>query len=249
MNARLLICIPCHNRKRIVEQCLPTVRDSIDPCDCLNLYDDGSTEFSPDWLRQFSPDVNTGNWQFGERPTPRGSHIGIEAQRRRHFMVFDAMAPDFTHLYLTDSDALHDQNWRSELLRLQEKYGGAPICGYNTEAHARIAGNTIEDDPASEVIWRRAAPGISYLLTAEHVAKVVAALPSLPAHWNWDWTVPAILGNRFAVTRVGLVDHIGFGGYHHPADEGYDGGDRVKSPTDWLIAKRAEVVKALEAKK
>ncbi len=161
-----------------------------------------------------------------------------------HFLDFDPER--FTHLYLTDSDALHDPNWRTELLKISAKYDAAPVCGYNTQAHARIEGNTIEDSPlVDDVLWRRVAPGISYLLTAAHVAKVVKALPMMPSHWNWDWTVPGILGHQFAISRVGYVDHIGHGGMHHPVPEGLDGGDRVMSPTPWLVTKRAEVVKKL----
>jgi hypothetical protein len=234
MNAKILVCIPCLNRKAIVEQCVPTVRAGLEPQDSLRCYNDGSTEYDTCWLGQFCTDTK------GEFKT-----IGIDAQRREHFIAFAHGERDWTHLYLTDADAIHDPSWRSEALRLQSKYNQAPLCLYDTTAHSRLPGNTIEDDPASEVIWRRVAPGISYLLTAEHVAKVVAALPHLPPVWHFDWTVPVILGNRFAVSRVGYCDHIGLGGLRHPVNEGPDGGDRATSPTPWLIEKRREIIEAL----
>ena len=240
-DARVFIAIPVHNRRRIVAQCIPTVIEGLYPLDALAIYEDGSddvdmnalkfwTELPGDELHLFKPS------------------IGIERQRRRHFLDFWHKVErgyGFTHLYLTDSDALHDPNWRRELLRLQNKYDGDPICGYNTDAHVRLAGNTEEDDPREEVIVRRVAPGISYLLTVEHVKKVIRALPMLPEHWNWDWTVPAILGNRMLITRKSVVDHIGLGGYHHPANEGLDGGDRALNPTEWLVNKRKKVVAVL----
>ena len=232
MSARIFIAIPVHNRVAIAAQCIPTVRAGVADGDLLMVYDDGSDPAAYGEIDELVHQT---------RPA-----IGIERQRRLHFEQFwDVVFEKFTHLYLTDADALHDPNWREELLRLQQKHGGAPICGYNTEAHARLKGNTIEDDPASEVIWRRAAPGISYLLTREHVEKVVKALPGLPEYWHWDWTVPALLGNRFAVCRRSLVDHIGYQGLHHPTEEGPDGGDRALNPTEWLVKKRAEVVAAL----
>jgi hypothetical protein len=239
MTPRLYIAIPVHNRLAIAAQCIPTVRAGmIHGHDTLAVYDDGST----------MGDCSDSGFILGAADVVYPSApVGIERQRRRHFLDFaermDRM--DWTHLYLTDSDALHDPNWRAELLRLQQSCGYAPICGYDTEAHVRIAGNTITDYPSSEVIFRRVAPGISYLLTREHVEKVVRALPSLPEYWSWDWTVPALLGNRFAVTRRSLVEHVGWQGLHHPVEDGIAGGDVARNPTEWLVQKRAEVVAAL----
>lgn len=241
MSAKIFIAIPVHNRLSLAWRCVATIADTLHDGgnsrhgDTLAVYDDGSQEKAA-WT------------YYADEVHHRNEPLGIEGQRRQHFVDFQHAIDrgrDFTHLYLTDSDALHDPNWRSELLRLQDKCGGAPICGYNTEAHARLKGNTIEDRPDSEVIWRRAAPGISYLLTRDHVAKVMRSLPTLPAHWHWDWTVPALLGHRFAVTRRSLVEHVGWQGLHHPSAEGPEGGDRATNPTEWLIQKRAEVVAAL----
>lgn len=236
-DAKIYIAVPVHNRPRVVAECLPTLQRSITTDDCLVCYDDGSQPSQELWLHWQTDQVK----RF-EKP------IGIEKQRRLHFEDFwmrHLALEGFTHMYLTDSDALHDTNWRAEALRLQEKYGDSPICLYNTEAHIRIEGNTIEDDPASEVIWRCVAPGISYFLTTEHVRRIVDAIVHMPDPLHWDWSVPAILGHRMAVSRVGYVDHIGLGGMHHPESEGADGGDRVKNPTDYLVKKRAEVVAKL----
>lgn len=239
MTPRLYIAIPLHHRLAIAAQCIPTVRAGmIHGHDTLAVYDDGST----------MSDCSDSGFILGAADVVYPSApIGIERQRRRHFLDFaermDRM--EWTHLYLTDSDALHSPEWRSELLRLHQSSGYCPICGYDTEAHVRLPGNTIADYPSSELIFRRVAPGISYLLTREHVDKVVRALPSLPEYWSWDWTVPALLGNRFAVTRRSVVDHLGEGGLHHPPGAGFDGGDRALNPTDWLVQKRAEVVAAL----
>lgn len=230
MDAKLYIAIPVHNRFAIAEECIPTVRAGMEKGDRLVIHIDGGSRETPSAVMRSADEYHRQIY-----------NIGIERQRRVHFMDF-ARCAAYTHLYLTDADALHDPGWRSELLRIQEKYGGAPVCGYNTQAHARLVGNTIEESP--EVIWRRVAPGISYLLTREHVEKVVRWLEANPTaeHWNWDWTVPALLGHRFAVARTSCVDHIGYGGYHHPPEEGWDGGDRALNPTPWLVEKRSQVV-------
>jgi hypothetical protein len=246
--AKLFICVPVHNRSAIVRECLPTLIDGMKTGtdgDSLNVYDDGSGDVDRNFLKLMTDcPLNS----LITAPAP----FGIERQRRRHFLDFwRKLDHGYTHLYLTDSDALHDPKWRSELLRLQAKYDDDPICGYDTDAHVRLAGNTIEDDPAEEVIVRKVAPGISYLLTVEHVRKVVRYLQGVNeyAHWHWDWTVPAILGNRFLVARRSLVSHCGWGGMHHPASEGYNGGDVARNPTEWLVKKRAEVVRKLEGTK
>ncbi len=232
--SKLLICIPVRNRMAIARECVPTVKAGAAGRDFIAVFNDGSDEPVP---------VEVMGDRLYTDPT-----MGIEAQRRRHFLYFRDMVEighPFTHLYLTDADALHDPKWRAIALGIQSVSLGAPVCLYNTAAHSRLVGNTIEQDVQNKIIYRRVAPGISYLLTADHVTKVVAALPHLPAHWNWDWTVPALLGHRMAISEMSYVDHLGFGGLHHPVEEGIDGGDRATNPTPWLVKKRAEVVEKL----
>ena len=234
---RLLICIPCKDRKAIVERCVPTVREGMWLDDHLICFDDGSTEYDAEWLMR----------RFG-CVALQSKSIGIEAQRKRHFEIFGNQYGEvqWTHLYLTDSDAIHTPDWREVALRLQQNHGGAPVCLYNTLAHSQLAGNTIEDNPANDVIWRRYAPGISYLLTREHVAKVMKNIDRLT---NWDWQVCDWLGNRMAISRTSYVEHIGQGGLHHPSGAGLNGGDVALHPTSWLQQKRREVVAELEALK
>ena len=233
-NERIYIAIPIHGRLKLAEECVPTVRDTSSlHDDMVALYDD-SGGLGGEFPRSL---------MAGYVPIVIGEHIGIERQRRKHFMDFAATSPgEFTHLYLTDADAPHDPNWRSELLRIQASVGGAPVCGYNTKVHADMPSNTIFE--GGEIIWRRVAPGISYLLTREHVEKVVRWLVANPQveHWSFDWTVPSLLGNRFAVTKTSYVEHIGMGGYHHPPDAGWDGGDRALNPTPAVAKLRAEIV-------
>lgn len=240
MNARLMICIPFHDRKRIVEQCLPTIVSAMGPEDSLLLCDDGSKEYRPEWLRQWSTSI-----AFSRKP------IGVEAWRRLHLTQFWNLARmeitiSPTHLLFLDSDAFVDPAMRWNLLRLQAESGWLLMCGYNTVAHSGMAGNTLEDDPKSEIIYRHYAPGICYLLTLEHVAKI---MPHIENITNFDWNIPDILGGRCAISRTSYVDHIGFGGLRHPKDAGYDGGDRATNPTPFLVEKRREIVKKLEAQK
>ena len=229
--ARILICIPVRDRMSIAEQCIPTVAKSIDPVDNLIICDDGSKEPLPSEVRLAADVIISG-------PT-----IGVENHRRRHFQMM-VESPQYTHLYLTDADAIHDPQWRSKLLALQARLGDVPVCGYNTLAHENLIGNTLVEN--QDHLIRVFAPGVSYLLTRKHCDAVSKYLKTDPRdHWNWDWTVPAILGRRFAISRPSYVDHIGFGGMHHPKKEGYDAGDRAVDPTPWLVEKRKEIVNTL----
>ncbi len=230
MVAKLSIVVPVHNRREIVEQCLPTIVAGAD--DIITVYDDGSTEF------ESSGELH----HLGAHVVKREEvAIGIEAQRRMHFRDYFLYykKEGFTHFYLTDSDALHDPGWREAALKLQEFSGGAPVCLYNTIVHARLPGNTIMDDSDCPVVWRRVAPGISYLLTNEHVKIVMEHIDEIQ---NWDWDVPRFLGHQFAISQTSYVDHIGHGGLHHPERDGVEGGDRALHPTEWLKVKRAEVI-------
>jgi hypothetical protein len=210
----IMICVACHNRRAIAELCLPTVRGAMRPGDYFFAYNDGSKEYDYEMLTPWADEVK-------ETEAP----VGIEAQRRQHLRDFWESGMDL--LYFTDHDAIHDPQAFSNAIRLQQEHGGPLVCLYNTAAHSAIAGNTLEDKPESEVIWRHYAPGVSYLLTRQHVEKIMPRLQNLVA---FDWQIPDILGARCAISRVSYVDHIGYGGQRHPAGAGYDGGDRHESP-------------------
>ncbi len=230
MSQRIYIAVACWNRKRIAGPCLPTLKGAAGPDDRIHLFNDGSTEYDTPWLEQFGDKV------FGS------TRMGIEAQRRMHLAAF--WHSEFEYLYFTDHDAIHDPDAMDFGIHLSLKYGGPLVCLYNTMAHVRLAGNTTGDCDGSQVIWRRYAPGISYLLTREHVKELIPKLSSIT---NFDWNIPDILGNHCAVSRVSYCDHIGFGGDRHPKDEGVDGGDVALNPTDWLVIKRAQIITKLKA--
>jgi len=236
MKEKLLIVVACFNRPTHTRHCLETLAASKAPQDILCCFDDGSTEYHAGFLGSFAElNFNTNR------------RIGIHAQRILHFQFAGEMMgkiPEITRLYLTDNDTIHDPHWRDNLVQVQDEYDGALVCGYDTLSHSTLPGNTWRDDPGERVIWRKYAPGVSYLLTADHVTVVNGRRNMLQA--GWDWIVPDLLGNCCAITRQGWLDHIGFGGDRHPSDDGPEGGDRVANPTAWLQRKRAEVIAELK---
>lgn len=233
MTSRLYIAVPLFNRRAVVEQCVPTIRAGCSPDDAVILHDDGSTEYDSGFWEAMNPHA-TG--------AVHSDSMGIDAQRRKHFIEFwgNREIHGCTHLYLTDSDCIHDIGWRDALLGLQEQHGGAPICGYRTKTHSDYENNVYRDLPTENVLWQRFAPGTSYLLTMEHVEKVVRHIPD---KWSWDWSVPGLLGYKMAVSRVSYVDHIDLAGLHSPAHG--IGPEMAVNPTEWLVKKRAEIVHAL----
>jgi len=236
MKDRILICVAARDRKRLTALSLENLAAVKGAGDVLAVFNDGSKEYDGAWLGNFADMVFNVS-----------QPVNIHAQRRLHFQFAQKMFehdPSFGRLYFTDADCLHDMAWRENIIRIQDANRGALVCGYNTTAHSCLEGNTSRDEPAEEVIWRKYAPGVSYLLTPDHVDVICGHLEFLLA--GWDWEVPTLLGNQCAITRVGYVDHVGWGGDRHPADAGIDGGDRVINPTKFLIGKRAEVVAELQ---
>lgn len=221
MSDRLFICIPCFNRRKVVEQCLPTVIASKYAGDEVRCYNDGSTKYGVGFLRALGADW-AGNYE----------NMGVDAQRRMHILDF-MEAEGFSHAYFTDSDALHDPHWRGRLLEIQNETG-LLTCGYHTATHENYKNNVYARKGG--IVFTRFAPGVSYLLTRKHVEKIAAHLPE---RWSWDWAVPSLLGYQCAVSDVSCVDHIGVGGTHVD--------DVALNPTDWLVKKRAEVMSCLKS--
>lgn len=236
--SRLYIAIPCHGRAKLAYECIRTIDEA--------RYDDVSgASLNNDILALYEDGEN----QMGQAESCADEihrspiALGIDAQRVRHFIDFwnRRERDGLTHLYLADADAPHDPSWRESLLRLQGLFGGSPICGYRTDTHAKMANNIYHDNPAEGVLFQRFAPGVSYLLTREHVAAVMERIHLLR---DWDWMVPSILGYKFAVSRVSYVDHIGIGGQHDPID-GSLGLEQASHPTEWLKNRRQQILAAL----
>lgn len=228
--ARIMICVPCKDRRAVVEQCLPTLVGSKYSQDTLRCYNDGSTEYDADWLTSLGAD-----WAMNF------SGLGIEAQRRMHLRDFWERRDDFTHLVFADSDSLWDISWREKMLELQEECGGRLTCGYNSPTHAGYAGNTYRE--TEDFVFRRFAPGVSYLLTHAHVEKIMPYVEHLT---SFDWQIPGILGYKCAITKPSYTDHLGVGGEHDGVAS--VSAERAIAPTAWLKQKRQEILSNLGLK-
>ena len=222
--SRLFICIPCKDRKAVVEKCLPTMLASRYSQDVVRCYNDGSHETDAEWLQSLGAD-----WAMNF------SGMGVDAQRRMHILDFMEHKDEFTHLYFSDSDAVMDPHWRSRLLEIHNETG-LLTCGYHTATHENYDKNVYARKGG--ILFTRFAPGVSYLLSRAQVEKIAAHLPE---RWNFDWHIPGMLGYQCAASDVSCVDHIGVGGMHDlPGVE-----ERALNPTEWLVQKRAEIIQCL----
>lgn len=192
--------------------------------DEVRCYNDGSTEYGVGFLRALGADW-AGNY----------ANMGVDAQRRMHILDYWDHRDSFSHLYFSDSDCIMDPHWRERLLAIQERTGYL-TCGYHTATHENYQNNVYAR--RGDILLTRFAPGVSYLLSRAHVEKIVAHLPE---RWNFDWTIPSLLGYQCAVSDMSCVDHVGRGGMHDT--EGVD--ERALNPTLWLQDKRKEIVKCL----
>lgn len=228
MTPRIFICIPCHNRQAVLQACLPSMLASKYAGDTVRCYNDGSSEYNAEWLLSQGAD-----W------AQNCVRIGVDAQRQMHIRDF-LEAKEFSHLYLSDSDMLMDPHWRDRLLDIHARTG-ALTCGYNTQTHEDYAKNTFKRE--GDIVWRRFAPGCSYLLSRDQVEKIAALMPPT---WNFDWAIPGYLGYRCAVSDVSCTDHVGDQGMHDEHQKpGHVSAERCLNPTPFLIEKRKEVLASL----
>ena len=237
MSERIYIAVPTYNRLALAEQCIPTIRGGMASDDALIIYDDGSTE------------------GIGSNEAIKGAangfvpceSMGVDAQRRKHILEFwgNREIHGCTHLYLTDSDAIHDPGWRDAAIGLLNEHG-APVCLYRTQTHEDYKNNVFRSVPTENVIWQRFAPGVSYFLSLEMVRRIAHLIPE---RWSWDWHLPGLFGYKMAISRVSYVDHIGFQGMHDQMQKpGHVSTERALNPTAWLVQKRAEILASLQLK-
>lgn len=239
--ARIYIAVPCYGRPVLAFECIRTIDEA-------RFDADSGTSLNSDVLALYEDGEN----QLGEASSCADEihrskdSIGVDAQRKRHFIDFwnRHERDGLTHLALFDSDVIVDPTWREKAIGLHSKYRGAPLCLYRTRTHAEYEGNIYRDMPSEDVIWQRFAPGCSYFLAAEHVRQVMEQMPDGPI--AWDWAVPGYLGYKMAVSRTSYVDHIGYRGLHDKnADDLTVSTERALLPTDWLKSRRASVLATL----
>ena len=105
---KILIALSTFNRKNITKLCLENLKTIVDEDgnSKLVIYDDASTNYGEDFLKQYSQDV----LRFS-------SSGGVERSRARSFRDFIYIYKDFDLFYMTDNDTIHDPKFLN-ILRL-----------------------------------------------------------------------------------------------------------------------------------
>jgi len=184
----------------------------------LLIYDDHSTEYDLNWLRELAPSAFV---------LQKPIKLGIE--RLRFEIHRDISLTPFQYIYHTDNDTIHDPEWLTELHRIfmiYPKWIGlyrSPFHKYKLKADRFFFGTTC--------------PGVSYFypLNALDTEKLKTT-----KHKFWDFAFGEHL-KEVAVSEVSYVEHFGGGGLHNSDFER----DRAINPTPYLVSKREEVLNLL----
>jgi hypothetical protein len=248
---KTLIAIPVYNRLKVSQLCLQSIYRNRESS-VVHVYDDHSSEFSGDVLAPFCDEL----FRLPPRNRPvfkmESNTQGMGVQHLRWYQFRDFLnRPEFDHLYLTDSDALHDPSYMEMLQLLEEMLDKTrqkiPICLYNSRFHCspsnNMAGNT-------RLILRKSAPGISHFYTRDMVARIVCRLDALKSDpdYGWDYIAPQLLGLPFLTTANSFVEHFGavVGSMHTRAGDWNR--DRAINPTSYLAKLRGPIIAYLEGR-
>ena len=225
---RILIAFTNYNRLRVSKYCAYQLFKSKSKDDRMVVYDDLSDEYNP-------VDV------FKDRCDELAISVkrqGIHAQRRSNIKDFIERYTDYTHLYFTDNDALHDCAWRKKLY--ENEFSQYIVGLYNSPCHLnqqyQLGGN-------KEMVNRLYCPGISMLINRDMAKMCYDRLEEIQ---NWDFDISRIIGVSAMITITSYVEHIGGGGLHSAPNDFER--DRAISPTDWLKSKRKSLLKKLLTK-
>lgn len=221
----LILATTC-DRKRVTEVCLEQLVATKRKAH-IQIWDDYSTEYDLDFLRQYSPDVRHSN--------DSGKRIGIEVLRGR--LTEEALKTPFKYHYHVDNDAFHDPDyWQrlAEMLALG-KYPSLSLFNHKAQDHW-----TMEWRHAEGIKWQGTTPGLSFFYEAERLRKFEPAKHFYGFMGTWDWHFSHLLGGT-AASIVSYVEHYGGGGLH---TKSFDEHCAV-NPTPYLQSTRDEVLKKI----
>ncbi len=229
MLPKTAILIATHNRKTLVERAIPSVvraRDyavsagDLEAAD-IWIYDDGSSQYGGDWLRELSSGGFVETFPRQAPGAPRRSVALI-----REMLFRDAIEFDDYELFLhLDSDMYVDPASFAHLDYLIQdcpKWGVISLFNpiqKDWEAKSKTVGWAQGKD------WYRYGIGGGIMLTRRPTPDQMPYLTVKPGlSWDGYWT--GKLGDGMAViSRESFVEHLG-GGIHE--------GKPARNPTEWL---------------
>ena len=246
---KILIALSTFNRKNITKLCLENLKQIVDKDkkSKLVIYDDASTNYGDEFLKQYSDNVL--------RFRVSG---GVERSRARAFRDFIYIYKDFDLFYMTDNDTIHDPNFLEILRKLYESSSKKfdkklPIGLYNSKFHNNPK-NVIYENNILSV--RKTCPGVSQCFDREMINKMLVFINENPVYetlYGFDYHWPASLNVPFLQTQTSYLEHFardkkekGLHSTHTINDPRADfERDRAIHPTSYLKTIREKIIKKI----
>jgi hypothetical protein len=246
---KILIALSTFNRKNITKLCLENLKQIVDKDkkSKLVIYDDASTNYGDEFLKQYSDNVL--------RFRVSG---GIERSRARAFRDFIYIYKDFDLFYMTDNDTIHDPDFLEILRKLYESSSKKfdkklPIGLYNSKFHNNPK-NVIYENNILSV--RKTCPGVSQCFDREMINKMLTFINKNPVYetlYGFDYHWPASLNVPFLQTQISYLEHFardkkekGLHSTHTINDPRADfERDRAIHPTSYLKKIREKIIKKI----
>ncbi len=229
---RILIAVPVFNRKKLTQLCLSQIQRYKTPNCFLQVYNDHSTEFDNEFLRNYADEVI-------KLPKKMGIH-NLRLYQLRQFLH-----SDFDYIYLTDNDVIHDPDFIKMLVFLYEiGEKKLPVCIYNTIHHMQPNIILFQNN---FVILKRTAPGVSMFFDKKMVEKIINILDNIGGYQDdlsWDYRVIAYLDRPVITSVTSYLEHFGVSGIHNIDFER----DKALNPTKYLQDRREKIINYLTGK-
>ena len=201
---KILIALSTFNRKNITKLCLENLKNIVnkDGNSKLVIYDDASTNYGVEFLKQYSNDVL--------RFRTSG---GVERSRARSFRDFIFVYKDFDLFYMTDNDTIHDPKFLEILRNLykssSEKFNKRlPIGLYNSKFH-NDPKNIVYENSLLSV--RKTCPGVSQCFDRQMIKKMLNFINENPIYetlYGFDYYWPASLNVPFLKKKTSYLEHF-----------------------------------------
>ena len=246
---KIFIALSTLNRKKITTLCLENLSEIVsnDKNSDLFIYDDGSTTYDENFLRNFSQNV------LRFRITG-----GIERSRARSMRDFEYIYNEFDLFYMTDNDTIHDPEFLNILRSIYESSSEKienklPIGLFNSVFH-NDPQNIIHENEVISI--RKTCPGVSQCYDRPMVSKIIKFLNKNPVYetlYGFDYHWPASLNIPFLQTKTSYLEHFAREktekGIHSPfnSDDPVKDleRDRALNPTKYLKKIREKTIKKI----
>lgn len=252
LSKKTVICPATFNRKGTVEQCL-SVTNAHKLGAKMYIHDDGSDEYDEAWLGQFCDRVFRHPRSAGGKKGVKNLRSNIaksllgayepETFSRWLNQDFGPEGPEF--LYMVDSDGMHDPYFFyriHEMMQLSPNWGAISL--YSAKFHSP-RNQRIEKSPIDKhTVLRNVGPGISLFFRVQSFRDKPKQV-QVPDRRGWDgYYCQQIAARRIITSLVSYVEHYGKWGFHN---KGSFDRDRALNPTKFLVDRRAETIKQIEA--